>query len=305
MTDLWSGVVLGLLPAACRSATPLLLALLGETLTQRSGIVNLGTEGQMLIGAATAFAVTAATGNPWLGLAAGATSGALLSLGHAALCLRFRANQFASGLAIWMVGFGTSSLLGARLVGQSITGFESLGKSWLGEHVPAIAWLTPSIWLGWLCAVAAAVFLYHTRPGLALRAVGESSRGAAAAGLHVDRVRTLAIAAGGLLSGVGGAALSIDYAQTWAEGMSQGRGLVAVGLVIVARHNPWLAVPTALVFGGAEALVLRLQSAGSEASAHLLHMLPYAVALGVLVVTCLGPGGRAAAPRELRAVLDR
>lgn len=303
--DGWDGVLLGLVPAAFRSATPLLWALLGETLSQRSGVVNLGSEGQMLVGAASAFAVTAHTGDPWLGLAAGALAGLLLSLGHAVLCLRFRANQFASGIAIWMIGFGLSSLLGASLVGQSITGFAPFGTTALGQRLPLLGWLTPTIALSWLATIAAGVLVYRTRAGLALRAAGESSRGATAAGLRVWLIRSLAIAAGGVLSGIGGATLSIDYAQTWAEGMSKGRGLVAVGLVIVARYNPWLVLPTALSFGAAEALVLRLQSAGSDASAHLLHMLPYVVALGVLVLTCVGSRARAAAPAELRAVLER
>jgi simple sugar transport system permease protein len=303
--DGWDAVLLGLAPAACRSATPLLWTLLGETVGQRAGVVNLGCEGQMLLGAASAFALTAHSGDPWLGLAAGALAGLVLSLGHALLCLRFGANQFASGIAIWMIGFGLSSLLGASLVGQSITGFSSFAASELGRRLPFLGWITPTIALSWLATLAAGTFVYRTRPGLALRAAGESSRGAAAAGLRVGLIRSLALATGGLASGIGGAALSIDYAQTWAEGMSQGRGLVAVGLVIVARYNPWLALPTALCFGAAEALVLRLQSAGSDASAHLLHMLPYAVALAVLIATCLGSSARASAPAELRAVLDR
>jgi len=305
MEGAWQAVVIGLVPAAFRSATPLLWALLGETLTQRAGIVNLGSEGQMLVGAAAAFAVTAHTADPWLGLAAGACSGGLLSLGHALLCLGFRANQFASGIAIWMIGFGVSSLLGSTLVGQSITGFAPLAGSWLGAQLPFLGWLTPTVWLAPVAVIAAALFLFQTRPGLCLRAVGESAQAAAAAGLRVSLIRTLAVATGGLLSGTGGAALSIDYAQTWAEGMSKGRGLVAVGLVIVARYNPWLALPSALLFGGTEALVLRVQSAGSDASAHLLQMLPYLAALAVLVLSCIGSGARAAAPAELRAVLQR
>lgn len=303
--ELWAGALLGLAPAAFRSATPLLWALLGETITQRAGVVNLGCEGQMLVGAAAAFAVTARTGDPWLGLAAGALAGLALSLGHALLCVRFRANPFASGIAIWMIGFGLSSLIGASLVGQSITGFASLGATELGRRLPLLAWITPTIALSWLATLVAGVIVYRTRPGLALRAAGEWAAGARAAGLRVGLIRSLAIAAGGLLTGIGGAALSIDYAQTWAEGMSQGRGLVAVGLVIVARYDPWLTLPTALSFGAAEALVLRLQSAGSDASAHLLHLLPYLVALGVLILSCLGSGARAAAPAELRSVLER
>ncbi len=281
----------GLLPAALRSATPLLWALLGETLTQRAGIVNLGTEGQMLVGAATAFGVTASTGDPWTGLVCGALAGATLSTVHALLCLRYRANQFASGLGVWMIGFGLSSYLGSKLVGQSIDGF----RPWIGS-------LTPTVVLGWVATLACGIFIYRTRPGLELRAVGESNLLARAAGVRVSLVQTLSVLGGGLLSGTGGAALSIDYAQTWAEGMTKGRGLVAVGLVIVARWNPWLALPTAISFGGAEALVLRLQSAGSEASAHLLHMLPYLVALFVLIASCLRGVG-AGAPAELRTTL--
>ncbi len=180
----------GLLPAALRSATPLPWALLGETLTQRAGIVNLGTEGQMLVGAATAFGVTASTGNPWKGVARGALAGAVLSGAHALLCLRFRANQFASGVGVWMIGFGLSSYWGAKLVGQSIEGF----RPWVGS-------LTPTVALGWVATLLCGVFLHRTRPGLELRAVGESNALARAAGVRVSLVQTLSVLAGGLLSG--------------------------------------------------------------------------------------------------------
>ena len=294
----------GLAVATARAATPLLWALLGETLGQRAGVVNLGTEGQMLIGAATAFGVTSASGSPWLGFVAGAFAGVTLSSLHAAMCLRFRANQFASGLAVWMIGFGLSSYLGDKLVGESITGFRELGATRFGARLPFIAHVTPTTLLGFAATLGLGLFLYRTRSGLTLRAVGESRAAARAAGVRVDLVQALALLAGGALSGAGGAVLSIDYAQTWAEGMTQGRGLVAVGLVIVARWNPYLALPAALLFGGAEALVLRLQSAGSDSSAHLLHMLPYLTALFVLVVSCLRKT-HTTAPAELRTVLER
>jgi general nucleoside transport system permease protein len=209
-----------------------------------------------------------------------------------------------SGISVWMIGFGVSSYLGQKLVGQSISGFSELSASALGRAVPLLGAVTPTTLLALGATLVTGLFLYRTRPGLALRAVGESRACAAAAGVRVNLVQTLAVLAGGLCSGVGGAVLSIDYAQTWAEGMTQGRGLVAVGLVIVARWNPYLALPTALLFGGAETLVLRLQSAGSEASAHLLHMLPYVTALVVLVVSCLKRSD-ATAPAELRTVLER
>jgi ABC-type uncharacterized transport system permease subunit len=290
----------GFLTAALRSATPLLWALLGETVTQRAGIVNLGVEGEMLVGAAAAFGVTARTGNPWLGLAAGGIAGAVLSLAHSALCLRFRANQFAAGLSVWMIGYGVSAYWGAPLVGQSITGFAPLASpgSLLGE-------ITPTVLLAVLAAPVLAVGLYWTRAGLAIRATGESVEAAGLAGIAGRLVQAAAITAGGLCAGIGGAALSIDHAQTWAEGMTKGRGLVAVGLVIVARWNPLLAVPAALLFGGAEALSLRLQAAGTTTSAHLLHTLPYLTCLTVFVATCVRDRAGRGAPAGLRAVLDR
>lgn len=292
MDSTWFAAVLtGFLSATARSATPLLWALLGETLTQRAGIINLGVEGQMLVGAATAFGVTAASGDPWLGLACGALGGALLSSVHAILCIRFRANPFASGLAVWMIGFGVSGYLGASLVGQSI---DSFGGAW-----------TPTVWLAACAWFLASGFLYGTRPGLSLRATGESLDAARAAGIPVTRVRVFAVLAGGAFSGVGGAALSIDYAQTWAEGMTQGRGLVAVGLVIVARWNPILTLPVALLFGAAEALSLRVQSAGASVPAHLLHMLPYALCLLVFVTTVLRGAAHGGAPAGLRGVVPR
>jgi ABC-type uncharacterized transport system permease subunit len=294
-------VLSGFLGAALRSATPLLWTLLGETVTQRAGIVNLGVEGEMLVGAAAAFGVTARTGNPWLGLLAGGAAGAALSLGHSLLCLRFRANQFASGLSIWMIGFGVSAYWGAPLVGQSIAGFGPLapaGWSVLGE-------ITPTVLLAVLAAPLCAAWLYWTRAGLAVRAVGESPEAARLAGVATGTVQTAAISFGGLCAGIGGAALSIDHAQAWAEGMTKGRGLVAVGLTIVARWNPLLALPAALLFGGAEALSLRLQTAGTTLSAHLLHTLPYVTCLVVFVATCVRERPGHGAPAGLRAVLAR
>jgi simple sugar transport system permease protein len=295
-------VLSGFVGAALRSATPLLWTLLGETVTQRAGIVNLGVEGEMLVGAAAAFGVTAHTGNPWLGLLAGAGAGAALSLGHSLLCLRFRANQFASGLSIWMIGFGVSAYWGAPLVGQSITGFKPLAAD---SEWPLLGQMTPTVLLALLAAPLCAAWLYWTRAGLAVRAVGESPVAARLAGVSAGRVQAAAITLGGLAAGIGGAALSIDHAQAWAEGMTKGRGLVAVGLAIVARWNPLLAVPAALLFGGAEALSLRLQAAGTTLSAHLLHTLPYLTCLVVFVATCVRERAGRGAPAGLRAVLER
>lgn len=283
----------GLPVSALRSAAPLLLVLLGECLTQRVGRINLGVEGQMLVGAVAGYGVTAVSGEPWLGMAAGAAAGAALSAVYALLTVAARADQFASGLAVWMLGLGTSAYAGSGLVGLRIEGF-AVGATGL----------TPTLWLAVALVPLVSLWLYGTRTGLAWRAVGESPSAARAAGITPWKVIVAGIATGGVLSGLGGAALSIDHTRTWAEGMTAGRGLIAVGLVIVARWNPWLTLPAALLFGLAEALSLRLQAGGSAVPAHLLHMLPYIASLAVFAVTCArlkGGGG----PEALRAVFAR
>lgn len=291
-------ILLGGLPVSIlRSAAPLLLVLLGECLTQRVGRINLGVEGQMLLGAVAGYAAAAATSNPWLGLAGGSLAGALLSLVYAALTVAAEADQFASGLAVWMLGFGLSAFIGVAYVGVRIEGF-----------VLGAGGLTPTVVLALMLVPLTALWLFGTRTGLRWRAVGESPQRARALGIVPWRVVAGGIAVGGLFSGLGGAALSIDTTRTWAEGMTAGRGLVAVGLVIVARWNPWLCLPAALLFGLGEALALRLQAADSAVPAHLLHMLPYAASLVVFTVTCARLRHRphaGGAPAGLRAVFER
>jgi simple sugar transport system permease protein len=300
-------VFTGFLISALRSATPLLLTLLGECLGQRTGIINLGAEGQMLVGAMLGYGATAASGNPWIGLVAGAGAGMLLSSVHALLVVGAQANQFASGLAVWMLGFGLSAYFGAGLVGRKIAAFDSVDVGAIA-HWPVIgsviAGLTPTVLLALLLVPAIGLWFYRTRTGLRWRAVGESPAAARAAGVSPAWIQIHAVLVGGLLSGLAGAALSVDYTRTWAEGMSAGRGLVAVGLVIVARWNPWWTLPAALLFGGAEALSLRLQAADTPISAHLLHTLPYVVSLAVLTLTCLRRT-ESGAPAGLKAVMDR
>ena len=297
----------GFLISALRSATPLLFALLGETLTQRVGVINLGVEGQMLVGAMAGYGIAAISGNPWLGLLAGAGAGVLLSTVHALLAVGAGANQFASGLAVWMLGFGLSAYYGAALVGRKIESFDSVYVGAL-SGVPVIGSLlsgmTPTVLLGLVLVPVISLWFWRTRTGLRWRAVGESIDSARAAGVRPRWIQVQGIVLGGLLSGLGGAALSVDYTRTWAEGMSAGRGLVAVGLVIVARWNPWYALPAALLFGAAEALSLRLQTADAAISAHLLHTLPYVVSVAVLTLTYLRSRD-SGAPAGLKAVMDR
>jgi len=300
-------VFTGFLISALRSATPLLLVLLGETLGQRTGIINLGVEGQMLVGAMAGYGATAASGDPWLGLAAGAGTGLALSSVHALLVIGARANAFASGLAVWMLGFGLSAYYGAALVGRKIASFRSVDAGAAAQWPvigSVIAGMTPTVLIALLLVPVIGVWFFCTRTGLRWRAVGESPDAARAAGVTPAWVQLQAVLLGGALSGLGGAALSVDYTRTWAEGMSAGRGLVAVGLVIVARWNPWWTLPAALLFGGSEALSLRLQAANTPISAHLLHTLPYVVSLVVLTLTYVRRRD-SGAPAGLKAVMDR
>jgi ABC-type uncharacterized transport system permease subunit len=291
--------------AALRSATPLLTVMIGETLTQRTGVINLGVEGEMLMGACVGFAVAATTGSPLLGLFAGAAAGALLSTVHAALVLGAKANQIGSGLAVWMIGLGLTSYFGRGFVGGQVSPFLPLGA-----HLPdspalvravldQITWTAPA---ALLLAIIAGYWLYRTRPGLNWRTVGESAEVARALGLRPVWVRWQAITVGGLFAGLGGAVLSVDYTQTWAQDITKGKGLVGVGLVIVARWNPWLVIPTALFFGLSETSVLKLQAAGVAISPSLLATIPYLFAIAVVVLAQSQGRRSAAMPADLASI---
>ncbi len=298
----------GLTISALRSATPLLYVLLGETVTERTGVVNLGVEGQMLAGALAGFAVTLNSGHPWLGCVAGAFAGLLLSGVHALLCLGLRTNMFASGVAVWMLGGGLTGYFGIPYVGQKIEGFGPMAYFGL-ESIPvlgdALRQITPTVALGIVLWPLIGFWLYRTRAGLHWRTVGESAEAASGLGLEPTRIRLRAILVGGALSGLGGAALSVDYTRNWIEWMTAGRGLIAVGLVIAARWNPFWAFPAALLFGGTEALTLRLQTLGVSLSPYLLSTLPYLVCLAVLIYGTRRAQGKGGMPRDLVAVFSK
>lgn len=288
--------------AALRTATPLLLVLLGELVTQRTGIINLGVEGQMLVGACAGFALASTTGDPWTALLVGALAGALLSLVHAGLCLGAHANQIGSGVAVWMLGLGLSAFFGRPFVGAEVDGFGALlaaPDTGLMVLDRVLGQLTMSTVLALGLVPAIALWLYRSRAGRRWRAVGESQDAARALGLRPKRIQLQAILFGGLLSGLAGAVLSVDYTQTWAQDMTKGQGLVAVALVIVARWNPWMALPVALLFGGAEAGVLRLQAAGVEVSSYLLASAPYLLCIAVVALGYLRLKDTGGMPAEL------
>jgi general nucleoside transport system permease protein len=294
--------------AMLRSSTPLMMVTLGETLTQRVGIVNLGVEGQMLSGACVGFAVAAQTGSAALGLAAGAIAGLVLSLVHGALCLACDANQIGSGIAVWTLGLGLTSYFGRSVVGGKVSGLAPLAGPGFADVPfagPILMQLTPIAPLAIVIILVSGFWLYRTRTGLNWRVVGESVQSARALGIRPLVVQAQGILVGGLFSGFAGAILSVDYTQTWANEMTKGRGFVAVGLVIVARWNPFLVLPVVLLFGLSEAATLRLQATGVTLSPYLIACLPYVVCLLCVIVVSLREGRVGGMPAELASVFGR
>ncbi len=294
-------LLLGLLAGAILSGTSLLYATLGETLAERSGIVNLGLEGILLIGASVGFSVTAASGNVWLGLAAAGMAGTLSNLLFGWLVVTRKANQLASGLAMMFFGFGVSALVGARYIGAVIVGLPKWRPGWLAD----LRWVKSSTlfnydlmtWLAVPVAILVWWGLFRTRWGLGVRAVGESPAAAFAAGRNPAALQYQALCAGGVLAGLAGAHLSVSLTMTWAEYMTAGRGFIVIALVIFSKWNPLRAIAGALIFGGAEALQLQLQARGSAISPFILEMTPYLLTL--LILLAWGGSRRLAAPAGL------
>ena len=281
---------LAVLSSSVVSGTSLLYATLGELVGERAGIVNLGLEGVMLVGASVGFAIGSRTANPYAGIVAAALAGMGATLLFGYVVIGRRANQLASGLTLLFFGFGVSALIGRPFIGASITGLPRLSLAGIGAF-DLLVWLVvpTAVLLWWL--------LFRTRWGLALRAVGEDPAAVFAAGRRPDVIQYQALAVGGLLAGIGGAHLALSLALSWDEGMTSGRGFIAIALVIFAKWNPLWAILGALVFGGAESLQLQLQARGAEVSPFLMNMIPYLLTLLVLVFW--GLRRRAAAPAGL------
>jgi ABC-type uncharacterized transport system permease subunit len=275
-----AALLIGVLASAIMSGTSLLYATLGEMVGERAGVVNLGLEGLMLIGAATGFAAAAVTGSAYLGLLAAAGAGAAANLVFAYVVIGRSGNQLAAGLSLMFFGFGLSALIGRPFVGALIAGLPRLapfGPIRLLSYDLLVYLAVPAAALIWWV-------MFRTRWGLALRAVGESPAVAFAAGLAPNLLRYQALAIAGALGGIAGAHVSLALTLTWAEGMTAGRGFIAIALVIFAKWNPLWAIAGALLFGGAESLQLQLQAAGTDVSPFIMNMLPYALTLAVLIV---------------------
>lgn len=284
-----SGLIQEVLSATLLAGTPLIIAALGLLMNERAGVLNLGAEGMMSLGAVYGFIAALSFSSPVLGLVAGLTAGALVAGGFALLTITLQANQVASGLALAIFGVGLAGFVGKPYESQSL---KAVGE-WSIPLLADIPWLgpiffqqQPMVYLSWVLFGAVWWFLYRSRSGLLLRAVGEDPAAAHAIGRSVVGVRYLAVIFGGALCGLGGACLSIFYAPMWVEGLIAGRGWIALALVVFATWRPFRVLLGAYLFGGVLIAQLFLQGSGVKISvpSQLLSSLPYLATIIVLVL---------------------
>jgi simple sugar transport system permease protein len=296
----WWGVPLAILGGAIRVGTPLLWVSLGEAVTEKSGRINLGLEGTLLMGAMTAYAVAWLSGNPWLAVLGAAAVGVLFGLLHGLLCSLNRVNDTAMGIALMLAGSGLAFWLGKPLIQPSAPDLPSIALGSFTDQpaVRAALDINPLFVIGVALAFAVHWGLSHTRFGLRLRVVGDSENAARAFGLSPSAYRVAATAFGGACAGVGGASLSLVYPGAWSESLSSGQGVMAVALVIFARWDPRRCILAGLLFGGASAISPALQALGYSQGYYLFGALPYVLTLALLIG--LGkPGPSHGAPGEL------
>jgi ABC-type uncharacterized transport system permease subunit len=282
-------------------STPILLAALGELVVEKAGVLNLGVEGMMLIGAVTGFAVTSATGSPWLGVVAAAAAASLSSMIFAFLTLTLSANQVATGLALTIFGAGFSALAGKAFLGKTITPFAEIFPPALAEDPiwRVIFGYSPIVYFSLAMVVAIAWFLKSTRAGLVLRAVGENDHSAHSIGYSVIGVRYAAVAFGGAMAGIGGSMFSMVLTPMWAEGLTAGRGWIALALVVFAAWRPYRLLAGAYLFGAVMTLELHAKAAGGLFSVmppEFWAALPYLATIFVLVAISLRRSGSTSAP---------
>ena len=299
--DAWTTLLLAVLGGAIRVGTPFLFVSLGECLTEKSGRINLGLEGVLVLSAMAGFGGAYLSGNVWLGVLAAGASGALLATLHGLLCSLPRVSDIATGIALMLLGTGLAFYFGKPLIQPQAPQIPALALgAWSASPQVQTALSVNALFpLGVLLAGLMAWGFTRTRWGLVVRMAGDSSDAARALGYSVHGVRIAATAAGGFIAGLGGASLSLYYPGSWNEGLSSGQGLIAVALVIFARWSPWRCLGTALLFGGAGAIGPALQSVGITAGYYLFNAVPYALTLLILVLTCSPHRSLKGAPVEL------
>jgi simple sugar transport system permease protein len=301
-SGLWT-VPLAMVGGALRVSAPFLFVSLGECVTEKSGRVNLGLEGTLVMGAMAGFGVAYWSGSPWLGVLAAGTVGAILGLLHAWLCSLPRVNDIAVGIALMVFGTGLAFFLGKPLIKPTAPQLPALDLGAWSDVPPLRAALQINVLLimGVALAFAMRMLFDRTRVGLIVRTVGENADAARALGYDVVRVRTLATAAGGFLAGVGGSFLSLYYPGSWNEGLSSGQGLMGVALVIFSRWDPVRCLYASLLFGSAGALGPALQSVGITTGYYLFGAAPYVLTLAIMIGTSSASRTLAGMPAELGA----
>ena len=291
--------VIGVIVTIVNVTTPILLAATGELVVEKSGVLNLGIEGMMLLGAIAGFAVTFETGNPWFGVLAGAAAGALGSMLFAILVLSLGSNQVATGLALVIFGSGLASLIGAGYVGIAIPSFDSVFPESLAEDPIGKLFFgySPLVYFAFLAVFAVYWFLNHTRSGLVLRAVGENDLSAHSIGYSVIGVRYRAIAFGGAMAGIAGSYFSMVITPLWAEGMTAGRGWIALALVVFSGWRSGRLLAGAYFFGLFMTLELYAKASGfSFLPSQFWASMPYLMAIIVLAIMSARERGGAEAP---------
>jgi ABC-type uncharacterized transport system permease subunit len=284
-------VLIAMIGGAIRVSTPFMFVALGECLTEKSGRINLGLEGNLVLGAMVAYAGSYTTGSPWLGVLFAGLSGLVLGAMHGYICKLPRVNDIAVGIAFMSFGTGLAFYFGKPFIQPTAPRLEAIPLAdWTGNaQIAQALQVNPLFFVGILLAGFLWWAFANTRWGLILRMTGDSAASARAMGVSVDLVRLLATAAGGFLAGIGGAFLSLFYPGSWNEGLSSGQGLMAVALVVFARWNPLGCVAAALLFGAAGALGPSLQTAGVSQGYYLFYAAPYVLTLLIMILT-VSPG---------------
>lgn len=297
----WWGVLIAVIGGAIRVSTPYLFVALGETLTEKSGRVNLGLEGILVMGAMSGYGTAVITGSPWLGVLVAGCAGAGLALIHALICNLPRVNDIAVGISLFIFGTGLAFFFGKAFINPSAPRLPHIELGNWSDYPQVRSALEVNVLfiIGAVLAFFLAWALKNTKWGMILRTVGDSSDAARALGYNTNKVRMLGTVAGGFLSGVGGSFLSLYFPGTWNEGLSSGQGLMAVALVIFARWNPIYCLYVSLLFGGATALGPALQAVGVTTNYYLYGAAPYVLTLGLLIYASSKEHALAGAPNEV------
>jgi len=293
--------------ASVVAGTPLLYAILGELITEKSGQLNLGVEGMMLMGAVIGFKTAITSGNPYLALLGAMVAGGLGAFIYALLTVTFKANQVVSGLTLTIFGTGFAGFMGQGLMGQTIPPdmklfFADFKIPFLGD-IPVVGQIFFNqgalVYSGYLLTIIAGLYIYRTQIGLNLRAVGENTSAADAAGINVSLYKYVHVIIGGVLCGLAGAYLSLVYIPSWQENVTAGRGWIAIALVIFCKWNPYLVMIGAFLFGGLDIIGFRIQKYDFNISQYIIDLLPYIVTIIILILASVRKSNSGSAPANL------